>query len=512
MLSARVRILAWVALLLAFAGASALLLQGRVLHDRLDERIEDDLTQEVDEVRRLAQGRDPETGEPFNGDAAAILETFLRRNIPAADETMIALVEGQPPVATPAPYELWEDAEQVERWSALTTSERGEISTPEGEVRYLAVPLASDGEVRGVFVVAFFLDGPRQEIASHLRVGSAIYGGVLLVALALAWLIAGRVLAPVRAVTETAQELSATDLSRRIDVPSTNDEVAELARTFNDMLDRLDGAFANQRRFLDDAGHELRTPITIIRGHVELESDDPEERRATRAVVLDELDRMARIVGDLLVLARAERPDFLQPEAVDLDLLTSDLFAKSRSLADRDWRLAGTGLGIVEADPQRLTQAVMNLADNAVRHTAPGDTIEIGSALSDGEARLWVRDTGPGIPADQQDQIFERFARTADGVRRPGTAGLGLAIVRGIARAHGGRVDLDSRPGAGSTFTVAIPADCPDEDEFDEDEFDEDEFDEDEFDGEIDDDGFDQDDIDHDASDEHDQPADREGT
>ncbi len=463
MLSARVRILAWVALLLAFAGASALLLQRRVLLDRLDERIENDLTQEVDEVRRLAQGRDPDTGEPFEGDAAAILGTFLRRNIPAADETMIALVEGQPPRATPAPHALWEEAELVERWSALTTSERGEISTPAGDVRYLAVPLASDGEVRGVFVVAFFLDGPREEIASHLRVGAAIYGGVLLMALALAWLVAGRVLAPVRAVTETAQQLSATDLSRRIEVPASNDEVAELARTFNDMLGRLDGAFANQRRFLDDAGHELRTPITIIRGHVELESDDPEERRATRAVVLDELDRMARIVGDLLVLARSERPDFLQPEAVDLDLLTSDLFAKSRSLADRDWRLAGTGLGIIEADPQRLTQAVMNLADNAVRHTQPGDTIEVGSTLGHGEARLWVRDSGPGIPPDQQDQIFERFARTADGERQPGTAGLGLAIVRGIARAHGGRVTVDSTPGAGATFTVAIPADCPED-------------------------------------------------
>ena len=171
---------------------------------------------------------------------------------------------------------------------------------------------------------------------------------------------------------------------------------------------------------------------------------------------------------DLLVLARSERPDFLQPEAVDLDLLTSDLFAKSRSLADRDWKLAGTGLGIIEADPQRLTQAVMNLADNAVRHTEPGDTIELGSTLGDGEARLWVRDSGPGIPADQQDQIFERFARTADGERRPGTAGLGLAIVRGIARAHGGRATVDSTPGAGATFTVAIPADCPED--FDDDD------------------------------------------
>jgi signal transduction histidine kinase len=460
--SARVRILGWVVLLLAFAGASALLVQRRVLLDRLDDQVAADLEQEVDEVRRLAQGRDPDTGEPFAGDAAAILDTFLRRNIPADGETLLALVEGQPPTATPAPHPLWEEPDLVARWSALTSSDRGEISTPAGPVRYLAVPLESDGAVRGVFVVAFFLDELRAEIAAQIRVSAIVYGTVMLVAIALAWLVAGRVLAPVRSVTDAAKVLSETDLSRRIAVPDTDDEIAELARTFNAMLDRLEAAFGNQRRFLDDAGHELRTPITIIRGHIELEGDDPDERRATRTVVLDELDRMARIVEDLLLLARAERTDFLRPERVDLDLLTTELFTKCRALADRDWRLSGTGLGIIEADRQRLTQAVMNLADNAVRHTAPGDVIELGSWLGGGEAVIWVRDTGPGVPADQQDRIFHRFARAQEGGRRAGTAGLGLAIVRSIALAHGGRVALDSRPGAGATFAIAIPSDDAD--------------------------------------------------
>jgi signal transduction histidine kinase len=460
--SARVRILGWLALLLVFAGATALLAQRRVLLSRLDDRVEDDLQQEVDEVRRLATGRDPETGEPFAGDVDAILDTFLRRNIPVANETLIALVEGRPPTATPAPHPLWEEPDLVEHWSGLIAAEWGQVSTPEGPVDYLAVPLSGDGEVRGVFVVAYFLAGPRAEIDDSIRVSALVYGSVLLVAIGLAWLVAGRVLRPVRAVSETARELSETDLSRRIAVPDSNDEIAELARTFNAMLDRLEAAFGDQRRFLDDAGHELRTPITIIRGHVELESDDPDERRATRSVVLDELDRMARIVDDLLLLARAERPDFLQPGDVDLDLLTTELFAKCQALAERDWRLAGTGLGVVRADRQRLTQAVMNLADNAVRHTGTGDVIELGSALGGGEAAIWLRDSGPGVPLDQQDRIFERFTRDREGGRRPGSAGLGLAIVRGIARAHGGRVALDSRPGRGATFTIVIPADDPD--------------------------------------------------
>lgn len=457
-LSARVEILGWVVLLLVFAGASALLVQRRVLHDRLDEQIEADLEREVDEVRRLVGGRDPETGELFAGDAAAILNTFLRRNIPDEGEVLLALVEGRPPTATAAPYPLWEVPGVIEGWSALTRSERGEISTPAGPVRYVAVPLVAGGDVPAVFVAAFFLDEARGDVESYIRVSAVVYGTVIIVAVALAWLVAGRVLGPVRSVTEAAKELSETDLSRRIEVGGGDDEIAELARTFNAMLDRLEAAFHNQRRFLDDAGHELRTPITIIRGHIELEGDDPEERRATRAVVLDELDRMARTVEDLLVLAQAGRPDFLRAEPVDLDLLTAELFAKCRALADRDWRLAGTGLGVVVADRQRLTEAVMNLADNAVRHTARGEVIELGSSLGNGEAAIWVRDSGPGVPLDQQDRIFERFARGRDGGRRPGTAGLGLAIVRSIALAHGGRVALESPPGAGATFTITIPA------------------------------------------------------
>jgi signal transduction histidine kinase len=274
----------------------------------------------------------------------------------------------------------------------------------------------------------------------------------------LAWLVAGRVLAPVRSATETARKLTETDMSQRVPVPAGNDEIADLARTFNAMLDRLESAFRTQRQFLDDAGHELRTPITIIRGHLELEGDDPDERAETRAVVLDELDRMARIVNDLLVLARAEERDFLQREAVDLDVLTTDLLVKARGLADRDWRLSATGHGVVVVDRQRVTQAVMNLLDNAARHTQTGSVIDLGSELVDGEARLWVADQGPGIAPRDQARIFDRFARSHDARGRSGTAGLGLAIVKSIAEAHGGRVEVHSRPAAGARFTLIIPA------------------------------------------------------
>ena len=236
-----------------------------------------------------------------------------------------------------------------------------------------------------------------------------------------------------------------------------SDEIAELGRTFNGMLDRLEIAFADQKDFLTDVSHELRTPITVIRGHLETLGDSPREREEAIAVIQDELDRMSRYVDDLLLLAKAPRPDFLRTGPIDLDLFTHDLFAKARSLGDRDWRLDGTGVGIVVADQQRLTQAVMNLADNAVRHTRDGDAIWLGSSLVGDQARLWVRDEGPGVDPADRERIFDRYER-GDSAEPATAAGLGLSIVDAIAEAHGGRVELDSRLGLGSTFTIVLPA------------------------------------------------------
>jgi two-component system OmpR family sensor kinase len=328
----------------------------------------------------------------------------------------------------------------------------------EGEIRVLAVPVEVEGADRGVFAVSAGLGGEREEVDEAMQVAGGVSLAVLLVASLLAWAAAGRVLAPLRDLTDTARSIGESDLTRRINVQG-EDEIAQLARTFNAMLDRLEAAFATQRAFVSDAGHELRTPITIIRGHLELLGDDPDERRETVAVVTDELDRMSRFVEDLLLLAKAERGDLLRPEDLDLDVLTDELLAKARALAPRDWRLEHVGTGRLRGDRQRLTQAAMNLAQNAVQHTADGDRISLGSDLRRGVARIWVRDAGPGIAVADQERIFERFARAGDGRRRSEGAGLGLAITRAIAEAHGGQVTVDSRPGEGATFTICIPVD-----------------------------------------------------
>jgi two-component system, OmpR family, sensor kinase len=244
--------------------------------------------------------------------------------------------------------------------------------------------------------------------------------------------------------------------TQRVDVSGSGD-AADMARSFNGMLDRLENLFRSQRAFVQDASHELRDPLTICRGHLELLGSDPEEQRQTVALVVDELDRMGRIVDDLSLLAEVEQPDFIRPDWTDLGQFTSDLYAKSRALASRNWAFEATGEGSFFGDRHRLTEAVMNLAHNAVQHTVPDETVAVGTSVGDNEVRIWVRDTGTGITVADQELVFERFKRGAGAHRRYRGGGLGLAIVKAIAEAHGGRVELDSRLGVGSTFTIVIP-------------------------------------------------------
>jgi two-component system, OmpR family, sensor kinase len=454
--SLRTRILVWYVGLLAFAALSATFVAREVLLTQVDQRIDDQLVQETAELRRLANGNDPATGGPFDSRVRAIFRVLLERNVASRNEVMLTFVDGRPFLrsARVTPYRLDRDPGLVALWGNLRQPDRGRVDTPQGRVEYLAVPLRSEGP-RGVFVVAIFrdLEKAREEEAFHAVAIVAL--AVLLIGSLLALRLAGKVLEPVRSVTRTARQISDSDLSQRMPVRG-RDELAELTVTLNGMFERLERAFATQRRFIDDAGHELKTPITIVRGHLELLEEDPAERQQSLSLVMDELDRMGRMVDDLLLLARRRQPDFLDLEGVDVEELTGELRAKASTLGFRDWSVERTGRGIIAADRQRLTQAVIQLAHNAAAHTEDGDAIMLGSSIEDGEARFSVSDTGPGIPAAERKHIFDRFARGRDG-RRNGGAGLGLAIVKAIAEAHGGRVEVESRVGYGSTFTIVIP-------------------------------------------------------
>ena len=457
--SLRARIVAWFIGVLALTTLSLVVVTHQVLSIRLDQRIDADLTQEAAELRELSKGNDPTTGRNFTS-VQRIFDVALERNVPSRHETFVTFLAGEPYLRSPqpVPYRLDSDAELVGRWAMLRESDRGSVSTPAGRVEYLAIPVRPCGDTCGVFVSAVFRDRANTEARSALAAAGAVGLGVLLLGSLLAWRLADRVVRPVTALTTTARSISETDLSGRIPVRG-NDEVAQLARTFNDMLDRLERAFASQRRFADDASHELKTPLTIVRGHLELLEDEPAARQETLALVTDELDRMGRIVEDLLLLARREEPDFLAFDTVDVGALTDALLAKAGALAHREWVLDVRGQGVIVADRQRITQAMVQLAENAARYSDAGEPIAIGSLVSGGEARFWVRDQGPGIPPHEQEAIFERFRR-GGGPGRSDGAGLGLAIVKAIAEAHHGRVELETSS-KGSVFSIVVPVDQP---------------------------------------------------
>jgi len=394
-------------------------------------------------------------------------DAFLVNQIPEDDTFLIALTEEKFYKSSPRgrPRELSRDSKLIRYWAKLTQPEEGEKIIPGssvGNIIYLAQPVKINGEVMGVFVIAHTTAGEQGEVVEAIRVIIPVSVGILLLALVLAWFASGGILAPLRLLTQTARNISESDLNQRLSVPGEG-ELAELAATFNEMMDRLQAAFISQRDFINDAGHELRTPITIVRGHLELMGNDPQEVQETLALVMDELERMNRFVNDLSLLTKAERHDFLYLETVDVHAFTEELFTKVQALGDRNWQLQAIAKGRIVADRQRLTQAVMNLVQNATQHTKTTDTITLGSAIHRGKFSFWVRDTGEGIAEVDQQRIFQRFARAANSRRRSEGAGLGLSIVQAIVEAHGGQVTLKSQLGAGAIFTITLPLEPPQE-------------------------------------------------
>jgi signal transduction histidine kinase len=467
----RTRILASYVILLAIAAFASVLAVRQVLLVRLDDRVEEDLQQEVQEFRALAdKGVDPETGRPFGDDVKAIFRTYLERNVPDDDEELITVPRrGAPRRDGGDNTESFTFGDYIDRWRTLAEVERGDVDTPGGPVRYVAIPVEGESGTLGTFAVAIFTADEREQVDEAVQIVAVVAAAVLLLGSVLAFSIAGRVLAPLSELRDAARSVSGTRMGRRIQVEG-DDEIAELAGAFNRMLDRLVVAFASQREFIRDVSHELRTPIAVSRGHLELLAEghvrDEEDRREAIALITGELDRMNRFVEELLLLAKAESPDFLQLETVPLAGLTDELVAKARAMADRRWVIDAESPRSVVADRQRLTQAVMSLAQNAVAHTEDGDEIGIGASVDGDEAAIWVRDTGTGIPASEQRRIFSRFSRGTHSRGRYEGTGIGLAIVRAIAEAHGGRVRVTSRLGEGARFDVLLPIDqeVPEED------------------------------------------------
>ncbi len=330
------------------------------------------------------------------------------------------------------------------------------------EARVLTLPVRRDGEVAAILQSARATDDTRETLNSLLVVLAAGGAGALALATLGGWWLSSRALAPIDRITRAANAITERDLSRRLELDLPDDEVGRLARTFDRMIARLDAAFERQRRFTADASHELRTPLTAIRGQIDVALERPRdvaEYQRVLAAVNAQVERMTRLSQSLLTLARADAGALpLHRERVDLAGLARNVADDVRPLAmAKGLRVdaEGSGDAILTADADLLLQMLLNLADNAIGYTAQGG-VTIGWRASGAAVELYVSDTGEGVPLEHRERIFERFHRVEDSRSREGGAGLGLAIARWIAEAHGGAIALDSSA-AGSTFTVTLP-------------------------------------------------------
>ncbi len=340
------------------------------------------------------------------------------------------------------------------------------------ERQYTMVPvdngvLVTSQEVERIDPLAAFEQQVNQRALDKLRQYS--FGALALLfigSLAVGWFVADMVLRPIGRITGVARDISATDLNRRINLRGPNDELRQLADTFDDMIDRLDASFEGQRHFIQEASHELRNPLAVIRTNVDVVLDDPradvEDHRHVGTVVRNAAERMTVLVDDLLLSARYESPA-LRREIVDLrDMVAGAVgefgaAASSEDLTVED-RTTSSGDLLISGDARALRRAVANLIVNAIRHVPAGGRI----AVAAGDEATWrwivVEDEGPGIPEEDRDRIFNRFFRGGGPSNRQDTrTGLGLTIVRQIAESHRGCVTVESRVGEGSVFTMWLP-------------------------------------------------------
>lgn len=287
----------------------------------------------------------------------------------------------------------------------------------------------------------------------------------LLLAAAAGWLLANRTTGPMRRMAGVAEGVDGGELSARMPIEETrDDEVRRLAESFNHMLDRLESAFARQREFVGDASHDLRTPLTIVKGQLDVLARNPdpgaEEVQRVAAQVGIATDRMERLIDDLLLLAKSDAGDLIRPEPSEVGpLLVAEVDA-FRATADRDFEVGPLAGRSVEMDRDQMSRAISNLLSNAVAHTGDGGTIAVSAEQSPAGIRIAVEDDGPGVPPELRRAVFERFKRLDDSRSSDlGGSGLGLAIVKAIAEAHGGSVGCDESTLGGARFTIDLPGD-----------------------------------------------------
>lgn len=358
-----------------------------------------------------------------------------------------------------------EDLDQAVR-KALAGTQQYDLIPENDGMRILTLPIRSGQQVVGALQIGLSLEDIDQTMRALLKVMLVFAPALLLCASAGGLFLANRALAPIDRITRIAQQISADDFNRRIDLHGPDDEIGRLAHTFDSMIARLQAAFEQQRRFTADASHELRTPLTAMIGQIDVALERPradESYRGTLAVVREQAQRLARMANDLLFLARSDtQPQPAAHELIDLAQLLPAIVAQVEPLAqarDQQIRFDQTVQLLVQGNEDDLIRLFLNLLDNAIRYTPPGGQIVVRADQADSQLAISIADSGPGIAPEHLPHLFDRFFRIDRGRNRAhGGSGLGLAIAQNIVRAHSGRLVVESTLGQGSTFTAILPS------------------------------------------------------
>jgi signal transduction histidine kinase len=473
--SLRWRLTAWVAGVMLVSAAVIFVVVYRDAGSELRAQIDRDI---VSDTSQLSQALHALRGEPPHAVAEALARYVRAQPYSASSTLLFAIVPGQA-TATNHP-ELFggtrAEPGETQAEQSLENQSGARLQLPRigystqrvpdvGGVRIFerAVPVGAMRVVVGAGGPLVLVERAQHGVARAFGLAGAL---TLAIALFASYLAGARVSAPLRRMAAIATRVDAGDLEPRMDASSgPRDEVRVLAEAFNHMLDRLAEAFASQREFVADASHELRTPLTVIRGQLEVlavqDAPSATEVRHVERLVQAEITRISRLVDDLLVLAQAEQTDFLRVESIDLRSFVAEIWDGVSLTAERRFEHGPVPDGSLRADPDRLAQALRNLARNAIEHTdAKTGLVRLEvERLAPDQIRFAVIDNGPGIPVAERERVFERFHRTDPSrARSAGGAGLGLAIVRAIAEAHGGLVRArEPRGGGGAHVELQLP-------------------------------------------------------
>lgn len=434
-----------------------------VERQRILEQVDSRLHDNLDSARFIVGAGNPKTpADPAWESSSGALESVVQRMSPDDNSGAMGMVNG---VVTFVPgFELDLDLQHEDVFALHVDRTLGDdeaiVGTyAEGGVgwRYLATTISVEGSAAPkdvVFVMVYDLEAELAEFDGAVQMFAIASVIVLIVVAATGTIVATRLLRPLRQMRKTAERISAQDLDERLTVVG-NDDVAELAETMNDMLDRIDSALDSQRQLLSDVGHELKTPITIVRGYVEvMDPDNPTDARETQELAIDELDRMGTLVQDLASAASLHGPSPVRLQPVDAGDLVTQIVRKAQGIEGAEVLSAPVAECVAEIDSARITQAVLQLAQNAVTHG--GGRMSIGSVIASDQLEFRVRDFGSGVPDSAKEHIFERFQRGIAASSRSGS-GLGLNIVQVIARAHGGSVRVEDAEGGGAEFILSVP-------------------------------------------------------